>query len=100
MPEGMPGGMPGGMNPAFLQAKMSDPELMTAFSNPKVMEAMQEIMQNPANMAKYEKDPEMMALMQKIMAKMGGGMPGGMPGNGEGPADAGASPEPEIDEID
>merc|ERR1719240_694231 len=65
-------GMPAGMDPAMLQALMSDPELMQALSNPKFLTAMQDIMSNPANRAKYENDPEVMSLMNKFMQKMGG----------------------------
>merc|ERR1719329_288083 len=84
MPGGMGGGMPGGMDPAFLQGLMSDPELMQAFQNPKFMTAMQDTMSNPANMAKYQSDPEVMALINKVMGKMGGGGMGGMGGMGGG----------------
>merc|ERR1719148_43750 len=71
MPGGM-GGMPGGIDPSLLQGLMSDPELMQAFSNPKVAAAMQEIMSNPGNIGKYQSDPEIMGLMTKLMGKMGG----------------------------
>lgn len=97
---GMPGGgggMPGGMDPAFLQGLMSDPDLMAAMSNPKVMAAMQDLMANPGNISKYENDPEMMALMQKLQAKMGGG---GMPGGGGGAAPAPTVEECGADEVD
>ncbi|KAF4671470.1 hypothetical protein FOL47_001522 [Perkinsus chesapeaki] len=71
MPGGFPGGMPGGM------PHMSDPDLQAAFSNPKVMAAMQEMMQNPANAMKYMSDPEVGPILQKLMSKVGGAMPGG-----------------------
>lgn len=78
---GMPGGMPGmpaGMDPGMMAGLLQDPDLMAALQNPKMAQAMQEIMSNPANMAKYQNDPEIMALVQKLMAKMGGAG-GGMP---------------------
>merc|ERR1719436_587816 len=105
MPGGMPG-MPGGMDPSMMAGLMSDPELMAAFSNPKMAAAMQDIMSNPGNIGKYQDDPEIMGLMQKVMGKfggmggMGGGMggaPGGAPGAGPG-ASAGASRGPTVEE--
>jgi suppressor of tumorigenicity protein 13 len=95
---GMPG-MPAGMDPSMLSGLLSDPELMAAFSNPKMAAAMQDIMSNPANMAKYQSDPEIMGLFQKMMGKMGGagGMPGGFPGaQGAGSSSAG----PTVEEMD
>merc|ERR1719387_1872674 len=77
---GMPG-MPPGVDPNFLAGLMSDPELAAAFNNPKIMSAMQDIMSNPGNISKYQSDPEIMALMQKVMKSMGGSM-GGMGGMG------------------
>lgn len=76
-----------------------DPELAAAFSNPKLMSAMQDIMSNPANISKYRDDPEIMALLQKMagtmggMGGMGGGMPdmGGMGGMGDGGGASGAA---------
>lgn len=72
MPGGM-GGMPGmgGMDPSMFQGLLSDPELMSAFSNPKIQAAMCEIMSNPAAMSKYQNDPEIMAVFQKMMSKVG-----------------------------
>lgn len=97
MPGGFPGGMGGhpgmgGMDPNLMAGLMSDPELMKAFSNPKIMAAMQDIMSNPGNVSKYQSDPEIMALMQKVMSSMGGSMGGmgGMGGAGMGGA-AGAA---------
>merc|ERR1740117_2511402 len=61
------GGMPAGIDPNLISGLMSDPELMQAFSNPKMAAAMQDIMSNPGNMAKYQDDPEVMNLFQKMM---------------------------------
>merc|ERR1719343_1783174 len=100
--------MPGGIDPSMLQGLMSDPELMQAFSNPKFAAAMQDIMSNPGNIGKYQSDPEVMALMQKVMGKfggMGGGFPGGMPeagagaGAGGGGSGAGATSGPHVEEV-
>mmetsp|Transcript_141454 Transcript_141454/g.451755 ORF Transcript_141454/g.451755 Transcript_141454/m.451755 type:complete len:112 (+) Transcript_141454:1-336(+) len=87
------GGMPGGIDPSMLSGLMSDPELMQAFSNPKMMAAMQDIMSNPGNIGKYQGDPEIMALMQKVMKSFGGagGMPGGMGGGFPGAEMGGSS---------
>merc|ERR1719188_846171 len=96
--------MPMGMDPSMLQGLLSDPELMAAFSNPKMAAAMQDIMSNPANMSKYQSDPEIMGLFQKMMGKMGGmgggaGMPdfGSAGGSGAG---GGASTGPTVEEVD
>merc|ERR1719282_782928 len=101
MPGGM-GGMPGGMDPAFLQGLMSDPEIMAAFSDPKMAGILQEIMSDPSAISKYQNDPNVMKLMQKVMKSFGGGMPGGMPGGFPGGASegAGASTGPSVEEVD
>jgi suppressor of tumorigenicity protein 13 len=80
MPGGM-GGMPPGMGDLF-----SDPELMMAMQNPKVMAALQQAMGgNPAAIMTAMQDPEVGPILQKLMGKMGGmGMGGGMPGGGMG----------------
>ena len=58
-----------------------DPELMAAFQDPEVAAAFQDISTNPANMAKYQNNPKVMQLINKMMGKFGGGgAPGGMPG--------------------
>merc|ERR1712060_162266 len=80
--EGMPGGMDdlGGLGGLF-----QDPELMAAFQDPEVAAAFQDISTNPANMAKYQNNPKVMQLINKMMGKFGGGgAPGGMPGMGGG----------------
>jgi len=67
-PSGFPGGfagmggkggmleMPAGFDPSMLGGLMGDPELMTAFSNPKMMAAMIVIMSNPGDFGKYQGD--------------------------------------------
>ena len=45
--------------------------------------AFKDIMSNPGNIMKYQGNPKVMALLQKMAGKMGGGgMGGGMPGMG------------------
>merc|ERR1719431_434529 len=67
----------------------NDPEMMAAFSDPEVAAAFKDISSNPANIMKYQNNPKVMALVNKMASKMGGmgGMPGmggmgGMPGMG------------------
>ncbi|XP_071723922.1 FAM10 family protein At4g22670-like isoform X2 [Rutidosis leptorrhynchoides] len=59
MPGGFPGGMPGGMpgNVDFSQI-LNDPDLMAAFKDPEVMAALQDVMKNPANLAKHQENPK------------------------------------------
>ena len=59
-----------------------DPELLAAFQDPEVAAAFQDISTNPGNMAKYQNNPKVMALITKMMGKFGGDAPGGMPGMG------------------
>ncbi|CAK9053111.1 unnamed protein product, partial [Durusdinium trenchii] len=105
---GMPGmpGMPG-IDPSMLSGIMSDPELMQAFSDPKMAAAMQDIMSNPGNIAKYQNDPDVMNLINKVMGAFSkhGGMPGGMPGGmggmpgGMGGMPGSASGGPTVEEV-
>jgi len=76
------GGM-GGLGGLF-----NDPEMMAAFADPEVAAAFKDISTNPANIMKYQNNPKVMALVNKMASKfgggggMGGGMPGGMGGLG------------------
>lgn len=96
---GMPGGMPGmggGGMESMMASLMSDPELVAAMQNPKVMAALSGMMTggapDPQKMQELMSDPEIGPVMQKLMAKLapgmagmaGGGMPGasGMGGGG------------------
>ena len=106
MPGGMPsGGFPGmgggipGVPPGVAEKLASDPDLMKAMQNPKVMEAFQAMLSNPMSAMQYMNDPEVGPVIQKMMAAYGmpgGGMPGGgfggMPGGGSGPFGGGAAP--------
>ncbi|CAK9074839.1 unnamed protein product, partial [Durusdinium trenchii] len=103
------GGFPGfpGIDPSMLSGIMSDPELMQAFSDPKMAAAMQDIMSNPGNIAKYQNDPDVMNLINKVMGAFSkhGGMPGGMPGGmggmpgGMGGMPGSASGGPTVEEV-
>ena len=44
--------------------------MMSKMMNPKVMGAMQEVMQNPAAAAKYQHDPEIQELFQIFQQTM------------------------------
>ena len=88
----MGGGMPN-IPPELLSKLMSDPELMAAMQNPRVMAALQECMGNPAAFAKYQSDPEIQSLVAKLSGLMGGGAGGmgGMGGFGGGGGPSGPS---------
>lgn len=68
-PAGFPGGAPAGM-PGFADL-LQDPELLSAMKDPEVMAAFQDVSQNPANIAKYQNNPKIMALVTKLSAKFG-----------------------------
>ncbi|XP_042509875.1 FAM10 family protein At4g22670-like [Macadamia integrifolia] len=70
MPGGFPGSMPGGM--PDMSNILNDPELMGAFKDPEVMAALQDVMKNPANIAKHQANPK----VAPIIAKMMGGFAG------------------------
>ena len=72
------GGMPGGLG-----GLLNDPELMAAFSDPEVSAAFQDITSNPANMAKYQNNPKVMSLINKMASKFGGGGGGMNPFQGK-----------------
>ncbi|KAK3247644.1 Protein TIC 40, chloroplastic [Cymbomonas tetramitiformis] len=100
---GMPGGMPNmpdmnspemkqqfeqlGMEPQDVMQKiMGDPQVASAFQNPRIQAAIMDVSQNPNNMYKYTGDQEVMDLLFKInnMFPNAGGPPGypppGQPG--------------------
>ncbi|GAA6215591.1 hsc70-interacting protein [Lates japonicus] len=68
-PAGFPGGAPAGM--PGLGELLKDPELLNAMKDPEVMAAFQDVAQNPANIAKYQNNPKVMALVTKLSAKFG-----------------------------
>ncbi len=51
---------------------MNDPDLMAAFSDPEVMAALQDVMKNPANLAKHQSNPKVAPVIAKMMSKFGG----------------------------
>ncbi|XP_014476271.1 PREDICTED: putative protein FAM10A4 [Dinoponera quadriceps] len=75
-----PGGASSGIGD-FYQF-LNDPEVLQAFQDPEVAEAFREISRNPTNILKYQSNPKIMALINKMASKFGGagGMPGGFPG--------------------
>lgn len=72
---GMSGGFPGAGMPGMpnMGDLFSDPELMAAMSNPRVMQAMQAMMTNPGAFMQYQNDPEVGPVLMKLMGKLGGG---------------------------
>ncbi|XP_026181612.1 hsc70-interacting protein [Mastacembelus armatus] len=68
-PAGFPGGAPPGM--PGLSELLKDPELLNAMKDPEVMAAFQDVAQNPANIAKYQDNPKIMALVNKLGSKFG-----------------------------
>ncbi|ONK55967.1 uncharacterized protein A4U43_C10F2780 [Asparagus officinalis] len=74
MPGGFPGAMPGGMPGNIDMSKiLNDPELMAAFSDPEIMAALQDVMKNPANIAKHQANPKVAPVIAKMMGKFAGG---------------------------
>uniref|UniRef100_A0A8C5XQS2 STI1 domain-containing protein n=1 Tax=Microcebus murinus TaxID=30608 RepID=A0A8C5XQS2_MICMU len=69
---GMGGGMPGMAGMPGLNEILSDPEVLAAMQDPEVMVAFQDVAQNPANMSKYQSNPKVMHLINKLSAKFGG----------------------------
>uniref|UniRef100_U5EJ47 Putative hsc/hsp70-interacting protein n=1 Tax=Corethrella appendiculata TaxID=1370023 RepID=U5EJ47_9DIPT len=61
-------------------------DILSAFKDPEVAAAMQDVMSNPANISKYQNNPKVMGLLAKISASAGGfpGAGGGFPGAGGG----------------
>ncbi|KAJ8432651.1 hypothetical protein Cgig2_011817 [Carnegiea gigantea] len=74
-PGAMPGGFPGGMPANFDFRKiLNDPELMAAFNDPEVMAALQDMMKNPANLAKHQANPRVAPVLAKMMTMFAGAM--------------------------
>ncbi|KAG2463682.1 F10A1 protein, partial [Polypterus senegalus] len=70
---GFPGASP--FNMPGLNEIFSDPEVLMAMKDPEVMAAFQDVAQNPANISKYQGNPKIMNLMNKLSAKFGGAQP-------------------------
>ncbi|KAG6553533.1 hypothetical protein Mapa_004446 [Marchantia paleacea] len=67
---GMPGGGPGGIDMSKI---LSDPELLVAFQDPEIMAALQDVMKNPANLAKHQGNPKVAPVIAKMFSKISGG---------------------------
>ena len=52
-----------------LNQLLNDPEVMVMFQDPAVLQAFQDIGSNPANVAKYENNPKVQALITKMNTK-------------------------------
>ena len=63
------GGAPGNVDMGDI---LNDPDLMAAFGDPEVMAALQDVMSNPANLAKHQANPKVGPIIAKMMAKMNG----------------------------
>jgi len=71
---GFPGGMPFGM--PGIGDLLKDPEILNAMKDPEVSAAFQDMARNPANIAKYQGNPKIMALIAKLeSARFAGGAP-------------------------
>ncbi|EFJ25294.1 hypothetical protein SELMODRAFT_99680 [Selaginella moellendorffii] len=76
MPGGMPGGFGGGMpgmggGPGGVDMSkiLNDPELLAAFQDPEIMSALQDVMKNPSSLAKYENNPKIAPIINKMKTK-------------------------------
>ncbi|XP_059408660.1 hsc70-interacting protein-like isoform X2 [Carassius carassius] len=78
---GARGGFPGGAGgaPPFgmpgLNELFNDPEVLMAMQDPEVMAAFQDVAQNPANISKYQSNPKILAVINKLSSKFGGQQP-------------------------
>lgn len=56
-----------GLKPEDVISKvLENPELASGFANPKVQAAIFDISQNPMNIMKYQEDPEIMKVLEKV----------------------------------
>ncbi|XP_074619413.1 hsc70-interacting protein-like [Acropora palmata] len=81
---GFPGGTAAGGATPNLNDLLSDPEVLAAFQDPEVMAAFQDVSQNPANMSKYENNPKIKSIIDKLSKKFGNVESGPPPGSGGG----------------
>ncbi|XP_050376857.1 FAM10 family protein At4g22670 isoform X2 [Argentina anserina] len=63
---GSAGGAPGNVDFSKI---LNDPELMSAFKDPEIMAALQDVMANPANLAKHQANPKVAPIIAKMMSK-------------------------------
>ncbi len=54
---------------------MVNPLCILIFQDPDVMAAFQDVAQNPANISKYQSNPKIMVLINKLSSKFGGQQP-------------------------
>jgi len=92
---GRPGGFPGGGIPrrqhsGIDHGMLQDPDVLAAICNPKVVTAIRDMMKNPDCMGKYQSDPEVMALVEKLMCSGLWNEPGLMASAFSQPSDAAA----------
>ena len=85
--DGMGGGMPN-IPPELLSKPMSDPELMAAMQNPRVMAALQECMGNPADASYISRIPRYRRSSRSCRARgrRGSGAARGLCRGGGGPS--------------
>lgn len=78
MAEGDIPGAPSGLGDIF-----KDPEILAAMQDPEIAAAFQDVSSNPSNIFKYQSNPKVAAIINKLISKLGGGdgnIPGGFPG--------------------
>ncbi|CAB3223452.1 unnamed protein product [Arctia plantaginis] len=99
------GGFPGaGINPQDFSNLLFDQDIMAAFQDPEVAAAFQDVSANPANFVKYQNNPKIAAVIEKLQSKLGKGgnnpFSGGFPGFGAagGPGGPGSGPKPPTDD--
>ncbi|PHT26178.1 TPR repeat-containing thioredoxin TDX [Capsicum baccatum] len=66
---GHAGGMPGNIDYSKI---LNDPDLMAPFQDPEVMAARQDVMKNPANLAKHQANPKVAPIIAKMLSKFAG----------------------------
>ncbi|XP_075258977.1 hsc70-interacting protein-like [Convolutriloba macropyga] len=76
MPDFGAGGFPGagagvGM-PGNLQDILGDPEILVAMQDPEVMNAFMDVQKDPSNISKYEDNPKVQKVLEKLATKFGG----------------------------
>ncbi|XP_029646319.1 hsc70-interacting protein [Octopus sinensis] len=77
---GMPGGFPGfpgaggpGSGPGGIDISqlLSDPDICSALQDPEIAAAFQDVSSNPANIGKYQNNPKVQKVINKLAAKFG-----------------------------
>ena len=57
--------------PGVLDKLMNDPEIVPLMSDPEFIKVMMDIMENPANMAKYQQNPKFQKLAARLQQLLG-----------------------------